>query len=159
MDLTLKTEKGLFNHRVAAVIINDNKLLAQKNTATNEYYLVGGRISFGESSQEALVRELKEELYIDIAEYKPVWINECFFIDSGKSFHEVGMYYLVDIKNTGFNKYMSTFDIKEGNRINTYEWLDIDALDNIAIYPLFIKKEIKSIDNNLKLIITRESDI
>lgn len=29
-DLTLKTENGYFNHRVAAVIVNDNKLLAQK---------------------------------------------------------------------------------------------------------------------------------
>lgn len=38
-DLTLKTENGYFNHRVAAVIVNDNKLLAQKNIKDNLYYL------------------------------------------------------------------------------------------------------------------------
>lgn len=158
MDLTLKTEKGLFNHRVAAVIINDNKLLAQKNTVTNEYYLVGGRVSFGESTRDALVRELKEELNIDILDYKPIWINECFFIDNGTRFHEIGMYYLVDIKNTGFDKYTSEFNVKEGSRMNTYEWLDMDDLDRIPIYPLFIKNEIKCMDNKLKLIITRETE-
>lgn len=57
MDLTLKTDRGLFNHRVAAVIVKDNKLLAQKNTETNEYYLVGGRIEFKESSEEALIEK------------------------------------------------------------------------------------------------------
>lgn len=57
VDLTLKTDKGLFNHRVAAVIVRNNKLLAQKNIADNSYYLVGGRVSFDESNEDALVRE------------------------------------------------------------------------------------------------------
>ena len=38
MDLTLKTREGYFNYRVAAVIVNDGKILAQRNTKTNEYY-------------------------------------------------------------------------------------------------------------------------
>lgn len=38
MDLTLKTREGYFNYRVAGVIIKDDKILAQRNTKTNEYY-------------------------------------------------------------------------------------------------------------------------
>ena len=64
MDLTLKTKEGYFNYRVAAVIVNDGKILAQRNTKTNEYYLPGGRVTFGETSEEALLREIKEELKI-----------------------------------------------------------------------------------------------
>ena len=62
MDLTLKTKEGYFNYRVAAVIVNDGKILAQRDTKTNEYYLPGGRVTFGETSEEALLREIKEEL-------------------------------------------------------------------------------------------------
>lgn len=156
VDLTLNTEKGLFNHRVAAVIVQSNKLLAQKNTKTNEYYLVGGRVRFGESSEEALVREIKEELNITVTDYKPLWINECFFIDDGRKFHEICMYYLVDISNTDFNNYETVFETKEGNRINTYEWLDIDKLNNFVLYPQFIKDEINNTSKDLKLIITKE---
>lgn len=156
VDLTLNTGKGLFNHRVAAVIVQNNKLLAQKNTKTNEYYLVGGRVRFGESSEEALVREVKEELDITLTDYKPLWINECFFVDDGRKFHEICMYYLVDISNTDFNNYETVFETKEENRLNTYEWLDIDRLGNYVLYPQFIKDEINNTNRELKLIITKE---
>lgn len=156
MDLTIKTEKGFFNHRVAAVIIHNNKLLAQKNIKENTYYLVGGRVSFGESSEEALIREIKEELNIDIKSYKPIWVNECFFGDSGNAFHEIGIYYLVDVSQTDFSHYETTFETIEGHRINKYEWLNIDEIDNVLIYPEFIKEEIKKTNSELKLLITRE---
>lgn len=156
IDLTLKTELGYFNHRVAAVIINDNKILAQRNPKDSTYYLVGGRVRFGESTEEAIIREVKEELSIDIKTLKPIWVNECFFNDGGKRFHEIGMYYLVNLDDIAFNHFESQFTTLENERINYYEWLDIDSVDNVALYPLFIKKEIKSLDENLKLIITRE---
>lgn len=76
MDLTLRTEQGLFNHRVAAVIVHNHMLLAQKNVQTNEYYLPGGRIHYGESSAEAIVREMREELGITVTDYRTLWINE-----------------------------------------------------------------------------------
>lgn len=79
-----------------------------------------------------------------------------FFIDDGRKFHEICMYYLVDISNTDFNNYETVFETKEGNRINTYEWLDIDKLNNFVLYPQFIKDEISNPDKSLKLIITNE---
>lgn len=156
MDLTLRTELGLFNHRVAAVIVHNNKLLAQKNVKTNEYYLPGGRINYGESSEEAIKREIREELGVTVIDYSSLWINECFFVDSGTRFHEVGIYYLVNLENTQFNNYEPVFELTEGSRVNTYEWLDIDSLDSIALYPLFVKTEIKNPDKTLKHIITNE---
>lgn len=156
MDLTLKTEEGYFNYRVAAVIVNDGKILAQRNTKTNEYYLPGGRVTFGETSEEALLREIKEELKIDIADYRPLWLNECFFVECVKNFHEIGTYYLVDISKTSFNHFEDEFQLKEERRINTYCWLDIDKLDDYMLYPKFIKNEINNINDDFKLIITRE---
>lgn len=156
MDLTLKTEMGLFNHRVAAVIVHNNKLLAQKNVKTNEYYLPGGRINYGESSEEAIIREMQEELGVDITDYRTLWINECFFVDSGTRFHEVGIYYLVNLKNTEFKHYELVFELTEENRVNTYEWLDIESIDSKDLYPLFVKTEIKNPDKTLKHIITNE---
>ncbi len=155
MDLTLKTKEGYFNHRVAGVIIKNNKILAQKNTKADNYYLPGGRVMFGESSEEALAREIKEELKINITDYKPIWVNECFFIENGKKYHEVGMYYLVNIDNTSFNHFEDEFETKENARVNTYDWLDIESLSNYKLYPEFIKQEVKNI-GNLKLIVSHD---
>lgn len=157
IDLTLSTGYGVFNHRVAAVIMRNSKLLAQKNIKTGEYYLVGGRIRFGESSAQALVREVNEELGVTVKDFKPLWVNECFFIDGGKRFHEIGMYYLVNLENTKFHHYETVFETQEANRINTYEWLEIEKLNDIVLYPQFIKEEMKDISTNLKLIITKEA--
>lgn len=156
LDLTFQTKNGYFNHRVAAVIVYDNKLLAQKNINDNSYYLVGGRVRFGESSEEALVREIKEELNVDLTDFYPLWVNECFFDDAGKTYHEIGIYYRVNIEKIGFSHYDKTFKIKEAHRTNYYEWLSIDELESVTLYPQFIKNEIKDIDN-LKLIITKEN--
>lgn len=150
-DLTLKAGNGVFNHRVAGVIINDNKILAQMNMADNSYYLVGGRVRFGESTEEALTREIKEELDVDIKDFHPLWVNECFFVDNGIRFHEVGIYYL--IRNISIPNY--SFSKQEGNRTNYYEWLDIDRINDYTLYPEFIKNEINNIDS-FKLIITKE---
>lgn len=156
IDLTLKTDFGYFNHRVAAVIVNNGSLLAQKNPIDDSYYLVGGRVSFGESTQEALTREIREELKIEIQSYKPLWVNECFFTESGKYFHEIGVYYSVDISDTNFNHFEDSFELTEKNRTNHYEWIDIESINDVAIYPQFIKEEIKNTNTDLKLIITRE---
>lgn len=156
LDLTLNTEKGIFNHRAAAVIVHNNKLLAQKNTSSGEYYLVGGRVRFGETSREAASREILEELGVEISDIKPLWINECFFIEDGRQFHEIGVYYLANIENTGFDNYETVFETREPGRTNIFEWLDIDSLDRVLLYPEFIKNEIKNPDKSLKLIITRE---
>ena len=85
-----------------------------------------------------------------------IWVNECFFQEKGESYHEIGMYYLVDIANSHFNHFEKEFQLKERQRTNYYEWLDIDNLSNITLYPEFIKNEIHNIDNNPKLMITRE---
>lgn len=79
-----------------------------------------------------------------------------FFFECGKNFHEIGMYYFVDISKTSFTHFEPEFKLQEESRINTYCWLDIDKLDNYELYPEFIKNEINNINNDFKLIITRE---
>ena len=113
-------------------------------------------MKFEESTQDALIRELDEELGITVTDIKPLWINEAFFIDENKKFHEICMYYFVDISKTNFNRFEDIFQTLEGNKINTYEWLNIDSLDNITLYPRFLKDEIKNQNKTLKLIVTKE---
>ena len=68
-----------------------------------------------------------------------------FFDDYGKSYHEIGIYYRVDLENTGFAHFEKNFETKELNRTNCYEWLSLDNLDGIMLYPQFIKNEIKKL--------------
>jgi ADP-ribose pyrophosphatase YjhB (NUDIX family) len=63
---------------VRAIVFHDNNLLVMhRNKFGNEYYaLIGGGIDFGESAENALRREIKEESNLDIDSPKLVFIEE-----------------------------------------------------------------------------------
>jgi 8-oxo-dGTP diphosphatase len=63
---------------VRAIIIRDNQLLVMhRNKFGQEYYsLVGGGVDLGETPEQALVREVKEETSLVISRYRLVFIEE-----------------------------------------------------------------------------------
>ena len=64
MDITFKTDSGIFNYRVCAMILHDGKILAMQDDRSPYYYLPGGRVAMGESAEDAVLREVQEELGI-----------------------------------------------------------------------------------------------
>jgi 8-oxo-dGTP diphosphatase len=76
--------------RIAAIILeNDNGefLLALRDNKPgipfpNHWDLIGGHVEEGETPEEALVREVKEELDIDLKEYSFFKIYECLTGDA-----------------------------------------------------------------------------
>ena len=143
MDLTFRTENGIFNYRVCAVIVHDNKLLAMKNDHTPYYFLPGGRVDLHESADDAIVRELKEELGIEASIVRPLWFAQSFFIEdeSLEKFHELCIYYLVDVSDTDLINRQHFAGLVTWNH-EVFEWLDIDTLEEQYLYPLFIKERI-----------------
>ncbi|MCZ8155122.1 MAG: NUDIX hydrolase [Leptospira sp.] len=97
MDFFLK-KKGL-RVRVAA-LIQDSKgkvLLVQQKKKANGYWLLpGGGIEFGESADEALRRELKEELDLEVTKSFFLLLNES--IDPDKRRHLIQLVFSVQVK-------------------------------------------------------------
>ena len=94
MDITFKTSKGRFNYRVCAIIIHENKLLAMKDEHSPYSYLPGGRVKLHETSEQAILRELKEELKIDCDIIRPLWLNQNFFTEdvNKEQYHELCLF-------------------------------------------------------------------
>lgn len=62
MDCTFSTLEGVFNYRVGAVIRRGGKLLTMKEEGLSHWYLPGGRVRLREPAEQALAREIGEEL-------------------------------------------------------------------------------------------------
>lgn len=60
-DCTVKIDDAFLNVRVGAIIMKDGKFLMAGNGKDDFLYSVGGRVKFGETSEEAVVREVFEE--------------------------------------------------------------------------------------------------
>ena len=87
MDISFKTDNEKFNYRVCAMIISDGKILAMHNERTPYYYLPGGRVKIGEAAENAVIREIREELGVTPKIVRPVWLNQAFFTEDVDKLH------------------------------------------------------------------------
>ncbi len=153
MDISFKISDGRFNYRVCAVIINDNKLLAMHDENSLYFYLPGGRVKLHETVENAILREVKEELGIDVKIDRPLWVHQAFFTEdvTKERFHELCVYFLIDIKDTNLLDRGLKFKGCEKHHTNNFEWLEFNRLQGEYIYPLFIKKKIFNLPQTLIL--------
>lgn len=154
-DITFPLGEGIFNFRVGAIVIKENHVLFCKNITPSYYYTIGGRVKFGEPAEHAIIREIEEELGLQMKFNQLLYITQNFFkLDKrdgeygGNFFHEVCFYYLITVSD---KDEISNFKFKDDGLNNFFAWLPIDKLDRFDIRPIFLKTELLNITNTPKI--------
>lgn len=144
MDISFNQENQKFNYRVCAMVISGNRILAMHDERSPYFYLPGGRVKMGETAEQAVIREVREELRVTLKINRPLWLNQAFFTEDadGVRYHELCIYFLMDITDTDLQENGNSFILTEGKHIHTFEWLEFDRLKDEYFYPIFLKKEI-----------------
>ena len=144
MDISFKNGNEKFNYRVCAMMISDGKILAMHDKRSPYYYLPGGRVTIGETAENAVIREIQEELGVTPKIVRPLWFNQAFFTEDVDNlhYHELCIYFLMDITDTDLLSRGKSFTANEGHRTHTFEWLEFERLKDEYFYPLFLKKDI-----------------
>lgn len=144
MDITYRVDNQKFNYRVCAMIISNGKILAMHDERSPYFYLPGGRVALGERAEDAVIREVEEELGVTPKIVRPLWLNQAFFTEDVDhlQYHELCIYYLMDISETDLLARGHSFKTHEGKRTHTFEWLEFERLQNEYFYPIFLKKDI-----------------
>lgn len=152
MDTTFKTEEGVFNYRVCAILLQKGKILAMRDDGASYYYLPGGRVKLHEEAEAALLRELREELGITARILRPLWLNQAFYLEKegGRRVHELCLYFLVEADKELCSRGES-FDRTEEEGRHRFEWLELDRVEESDFYPLFLKKKIRELPENFTL--------
>ena len=153
MDISFKFGNEKFNYRVCAMMIDNGKILAMHDERSPYYYLPGGRVAMGETAEAAVIREVQEELGITPGIARPLWLIQSFFTEDvdGLNYHEICIYYLMDITSTDLLSRGEVFTSKEGSRTHTFEWLEFERLKDEYFYPLFLKKDIFTLPNEFTI--------
>ena len=156
-DINFVEKDEVFNYRVGAIIRNGNKILVQKSNEVDHATMLGGRVSFGEDSEEAILREIKEETGYGAIIKKEICFVENFFTSSynHKRYHEILIVYELDF----IDKQPYTLETipakEEKNKYLEYNWIDINELKKQAFHP-FIVLEILDTDR-IKHIIFKDN--
>ncbi len=136
-DISLIIDEYKFNFRVSCLIECRGRYLFCKSVVTNFLNLPGGRVHAGESTQEAVKRELKEEIGIEIKKVKLLKVAEQFFEFDNKKYHEIGFVYYSKLNDK--NK-LADFEeiVNIDNKNETLIWIDKTKLKNYNILPEYL---------------------
>lgn len=156
MDISFKTDEGKFNYRVAGIIMHNNKLLIMKDENSPYYYIPGGRVNMNELSEDAIIREVREELNAQVKVNRMLWVSENFFNEENtdENYHEICFYYLLDMVDDQLINKGNEFILKDDGKHNhSFYWKDIDVIKDLYIYPLFIKKNILQVNGVIEHVV------
>lgn len=123
---------------VLGIVRKGNKLLVSKGydkSKKQEFYrCLGGGIEFLERSEDALIREFKEELNINIKVGRFLGICESIFNYKGKNAHELVLLYDAYIDDKDYQeKYKVIDDESETEAV----WIEINRFKDkeLTLYP------------------------
>lgn len=155
-DLCLRCGEGVLNIRVGAIIIKDNKILMVKNDRDGYYYSVGGRIQLGETAQQAIEREVKEELGLDMEIDRLGFVCEAFFYgtvgdDTERLIYEPAFYFYMKTRD---DLVIRDHTFLEDGSPERLEWVPLDT--DKTIYPAFFKTELRNAGKEIKHIVADE---
>ena len=137
IDVNFANGDDRFNFRVGELIFCKNKVLLTTFDDFDFYNFPGGRAKLGESTSDALKRELKEELDYDLnVEPKLKVICEDFFKWQGRNIHEINIIYQINLPDEYFDKF-SNFKILDSK--NEYvNWFDKIEIKKIKLIKDFM---------------------
>ncbi|MBS4172819.1 NUDIX domain-containing protein [Bacillus sp. FJAT-49736] len=124
------------------ILIHNNQILLEEqygihSRGTGTFYRpIGGTIELGERSEEALVREYKEEIQADIFVIQYLTCIENIYKIEENIGHEITQIHLVEFKDKGLYE-RDSFLVTEGDKITKAVWISIkDVLNSdMIVYP------------------------
>lgn len=113
-----------------ALIIEDNKFLAMYKIVGGKRWwdLPGGRMEFGETAEETLFREIREELGVEI---KPIKLIDTWNYMSNENSQTVGVIYYSEIISG---------EIIISEEHDGYEWIRIDDIGKVFTRETFLER-------------------
>lgn len=151
-DCCFIKESNWFRYRTGGILLHDDKMLFVKCAVDDYYYMVGGGVYLGETSDACIEREVFEETGIHAEVQSIAVVSENFFkgfgghID-GLDCHTIEFYYRMKIPDDDISLCKSVTD--DGEKL---VWLPIDEIRTSNIKPDFIKDNIEKILNERNII-------
>lgn len=121
---------------VYGIVIRDGKNLLSPQHGTG-YDLPGGGMEYGESLEQAVIREVKEETGIDVRPINQLATRTQLFVwkpnekNERKATQSILIYYLCEV--LGGTLSVDGFDIDEKNYAELAEWVDLAEIDTIGV--------------------------
>ena len=141
-DFRTKLNQTVFGVRATALIVKDNRLLVVEDE--DGFYTIGGAIQVDEATEDAVVREVKEELGVASRAGQLAFIVENRFEQDGIHYHNIEFHYLVDLLED------APLLMQEDTKQLPCRWIALDDLHTVDLKPAFLKSALPEWDGKLR---------
>ena len=141
-DSRTKVGNTVFGVRATALIVEEGKLLVVEDE--DGFYTIGGAIQVGERTEEAVIREVKEELGVKAQARQLAFVVENRFEQAGVHFHNIEFHYLVDLLED------APLTMQEDERQLPCRWIALNQLHTVPLKPGFLKTVLPEWDGQLR---------
>lgn len=136
-----------FRYRVGAIIIEEGCVLFATNAEAKYYYSVGGGVHHGESSRDAVEREVFEETGVRYEVDRLAFVHENFFTDDTRSLkgldcHELALFYIMKPRGTKELPAHTSTCLDGEERV---VWVPIEKLGEVNAFPTFYREWLKKL--------------
>ena len=160
-DILFREDGFVFSLRTAGILIHDGKILLQR-PKNDDYAYIGGHVTAFESTEEALVREFREEIHADVAVEKLIAIGEIFFPWGSRMCHQIGMYYLIrltDPSQIPLEGIFHGYDELDNERIDLdFCWIPLEQFAKETVYPTELTPHIRCGADGLLHFVSRQPE-
>lgn len=157
MDVSFKNESDCFKLRVTGIVMNGDSVLLDEHSVDNKYRLPGGRVNLNESSEDAIRRELEEEVGVKFDIDSFVGITEEFYVNYvGLKTHCINLYYKAKFSNPEEVNKIEFDRLEDDHGVpvqHGFKWVKLSDLESINLVPERIKKCIINNESNIHYII------
>ena len=153
-DMTVPCDEGIINIRVGAIIMKGNKFLMVGNEHAEYLYSVGGRIKFGETAEEAVIREVFEETGVKMEIDRLGFVHENYFYGDSPSnlnklIYEISFFFYMKVPEDFEPVCESFIDCDSKEHLS---WITAD--EPRTYYPEFFRTELKQPERTVKHFVT-----
>lgn len=151
--ISFKVEDGRFNYRSAAVILCDGHVLVHRARADDFWALPGGRVEFMECADQAVVREIGEELGWNVRVARQLWHVENFFEYRSERFHELLSIFRVDLVSpVKVDSEVDFQGIEDADDDILFRWVPVDCVAGYTLKPDFLKSRFKTLPQQVEYV-------
>ena len=138
-DLKIAMGSNVLNIRVGIILRKEHEVALEISKIGANAAVPGGRVRINEHSFNAILREIKEEMNLDLdkSKIKRVDTFENFFEYDDTKFHEIFFLYEYDLNEEEYN-YIKSIGNNRDNETTFFELVDNSRLEEVNLLPTLL---------------------